>query len=209
MPQQIAPRRVKSHQQMIMALELRASGASFRQIGEALSVSKPRAFRIVRKALDEMVEHCQETAERVRQLELHRLDRYRLALDSRKSDPRTVDTLIRISERVAKLHGLDAPQRIEASGPDGGPIETEAKPDYGKLTLDELLLLEAIEKKARGVANWDESLRRQEEFRRKCYPGIKQPEIWTEGLTKLVVCPVYNVTEQLASFSPWAGWIRV
>jgi hypothetical protein len=90
MPQENSGRKVKAHQQMIMALELRASGASFRQIGEALSVSKPRAFRIVRKALDELVEHCTETAERVRRLELHRLDRYRLALDSRKSDPRTV-----------------------------------------------------------------------------------------------------------------------
>jgi hypothetical protein len=185
MPQGNAPRRVKSHQQMIMALELRASGASFRQIGEALSVSKPRAFRIVRKALDELVQHCSETAERVRVLELHRLDRYRLALDSRKSDPRTVDTLIRISERVAKLHGLDAPQRIEASGPNGGPIETEEKVDYSKLTLDELLLLEAMQNKARGVANWDEQLRYQEEFRRRSYPGVQQPEIWTEGLKKL------------------------
>jgi hypothetical protein len=151
MPQENSGRKVKSHQQMIMALELRASGASFRQIGEALSVSKPRAFRIVRKALDELVEHCTETAERVRQLELHRLDRYRLALDSRKSDPRTVDTLIRISERVAKLHGLDAPQRIEASGPNGGPIETEEKPDYSKLTLGEKLQLEALLNKT-GVA---------------------------------------------------------
>ena len=189
MPQGNAPRRVKSHQQMIMALELRASGASFRQIGEALSVSKPRAFRTVRKPLDELVQHCSETAERVRVLELHRLDRYRLALDSRKSDPRTVDTLIRISERVAKLHGLDAPQRIEASGPDGGPIETEEKPDYDKLTLDELLLLEAMEKKARGVANWDENLRRQEESRRLSFPSVQQSEVWTEGLKKVGILP--------------------
>jgi hypothetical protein len=151
MPQENSGRKVKSHQQMILALELRASGASFRQIGEALSVSKPRAFRIVRRALDELVEHCTDTAERVRQLELHRLDRYRLALDSRKSDPRTVDTLIRISERVAKLHGLDAPQRIEASGPNGGPIETEEKPDYNKLRLDELLQLEELLRKAHGL----------------------------------------------------------
>jgi hypothetical protein len=110
---------------MVMALELRASGASFLQIGKALSVSKPRAFRIVRKALDELVQHCQETAERVRQLELYRLDRIRLSLDPKKGDPRVADTLIRISERVAKLHGLDAPQRIEASGPEGGPIQTQ------------------------------------------------------------------------------------
>ena len=53
MPQENSGRKVKSHQQMIQALELRAAGASFRQIGEALSVSKPRAFRIVRKALDD------------------------------------------------------------------------------------------------------------------------------------------------------------
>src|SRR6266852_8369380 len=114
MPQENSGRKVKSHQQMIQALELRAAGASFRQIGEALSVSKPRVFRIVRKALDELV-HCQDTAERVRQLELYRLDRMRLALDPKKSDPRVADTLIliRISERVAKLHGLDAPQQIE------------------------------------------------------------------------------------------------
>jgi hypothetical protein len=174
MPQGNAPRRVKSHQQMIQALELRAAGASSRQIGAALSVSKPRAFRIVRKALDELVQHCQDTAERVRQLELYRLDRIRLSLDPKKADPRVADTLIRISERVAKLHGLDAPQRIEASGPNGGPIETEEKPDYSKLTLDELLLLEAMEKKSRGIANWDESLVRAVESA-KMYVGKEPP----------------------------------
>jgi hypothetical protein len=174
---------------MIQALELRAAGASFRQIGEALSVSKPRAFRIVRKALDDLVQHCQDTAERVRQLELYRMDRIRLSLDPKKGDPRVADTLIRISERVAKLHGLDAAQRIETSGPNGGPIETEEKMDFSNLTLDELLLFGAMDNKARGIANWDEDLRSKEEFRRKCYPGIQQPEAWTEGLTRLGILP--------------------
>jgi hypothetical protein len=32
----------------------------------------------------------------------------RLSVDPKKGDPRVADTLIRISERVAKLHGLDA-----------------------------------------------------------------------------------------------------
>ena len=151
MPQENSGQKVKKHQQMIQALELRAAGYSFRQIGEALSVSKPRAFRIVRKALDELVLHCQDTAERVRQLEIYRLDRLRRVLDSKKGDPRVADTLIRISERVAKLHGLDAPQRIEASGPNGGPIETETSEwpiDLAKLTVEELRQLEALYKKA-------------------------------------------------------------
>jgi hypothetical protein len=173
MPQENAGRKVKAHQQMIMALELRASGASFRQIGEALSVSKPRAFRIVRKALDELVVHCTDTAERVRQLELHRLDRYRLALDSRKSDPRAVDTLIRISERVAKLHGLDAPTKIEATGADGGPIQTqEQPPDYSKFSHDELLIFLALHSKAAGDPDWEKDIRHygSPEFERG-YPG--------------------------------------
>jgi hypothetical protein len=190
MPQENSGRKVKKHQQMIMALDLRASGASYSQIGKALSVSKPRAFRIVRAALDDLVQHCEDTAERVRRLELYRLDEIRIALDSKKGDPRVADTLIRISERVAKLHGLDAPQRIEASGPNGGPIETEEKMDLSKLTLDELLLLDAIDKKAHGVANWDERIREREEHQRLCYPSVKQPEVWTEGLKKLGILPV-------------------
>jgi hypothetical protein len=110
--------------------------------------------------LDQLVEHCKETAERVKQLELHRLDRYRLALDSRKSDPRAVDTLIRISERVAKLHGLDAPQRIEQNGLNGGPIQTqETQPDFSKFSQDELLIFEALYAKAAGDPDWDEGIR--------------------------------------------------
>jgi hypothetical protein len=148
MPQQSGPRKVKTQQQMMQALEFRAAGASYRQIGDALGVSKPRAFKIVRKALDELVKHCEDTAERVRKLELHRLDRYRLALDSKKSDPRVADTLIRISERVAKLHGLDAPQRIEQTGLNGGPIQTrDVSQDLKKLSVDELEQLRRLQLK--------------------------------------------------------------
>src|SRR5215471_16701974 len=112
MPQKGSGRTVKSRQQTFMALELRATGASFLQFAKALSVSKSRAWRIVMQALCELAEQCKETAERVRQLELYRLDRLRFALDPKRADPRVADTLLRISERVAKLHGLDAPQKV-------------------------------------------------------------------------------------------------
>jgi hypothetical protein len=179
MPQQNSRRKVKSHQQMIQALELRAAGASFLQIGKALSVSKSRAFRIVRKALDELVEHCRETAERVRQLELYRMDRIRLALDPKKSDPRVADTLIRISARVAKLYGLDAPQRIETCGPNGGPIETqEHEPDFSKLTLEELLQFEELHRKAHGLPTRDEEYHVIDEgpYSRKWYAAQRAAE---------------------------------
>jgi hypothetical protein len=172
---------------MLIALELRAAGASFQQVGNSLDppVSRQRAFKIVRRALDELIKECQETAERVRQLELHRLDRLRFALSPRMSDPRVADTLLRISERVAKLHGLDAPQRIEQSGPGGGPIQTqEKKPDFSKLTLDELLLLEALNEKALGIEDWDKTINERAWFDKRCYPG--RPETLLMAVSKSV-----------------------
>ena len=130
------------------------SGTAFRHVTQSCfdAFHDQRAWhRELRKALDELVQHCQDTAERVRQLELYRLDRIGLSLDPKKGDPRVADTLIRISERVAKLHGLDAPQRIEASGPNGGPIETEEKIDFSRLTFEEKLQLEELHRKALGL----------------------------------------------------------
>ena len=107
------------------------------------------------------------------------MDRIRLALDPRKSDPRVADTLIRISERVAKLHGLDAPQRIETTGKDGGPIETkQSEPDFDKLTLDELLQHEELHRKAHGLPTRDEEYHVIEEgpYTRKWYAAQRAAE---------------------------------
>lgn len=151
-PQKVTPRRVKSHQQMITALELRASGASYLQIGRALSVSKTRAYRIVRAGLDEYVVTCRETADSVRHLEMLRLNRMIFALTPRASDYRVANVLVKISARIAKLYGLDAPQRIETTGKEGGPIETkQTEPDSSKLTLAEKLRLEELQRKALGL----------------------------------------------------------
>jgi hypothetical protein len=55
-------------------------------------------------------------------------------------------------ERESKLLGLDAPQRIEMSGDGMGPAETQEPPlDFNKLTLEELLQFEALQKKAQGL----------------------------------------------------------
>src|ERR1700741_4226623 len=43
----------------------------------------------------------------------------------------------------------------------------------------------------------------------KTYQHLRRRRIPLIVTHLLVVCPVYNFTEQPASFSPWAGWIRV
>jgi hypothetical protein len=66
--QENSQRKVKKNQQMIMALELRSSGARFRPVGEALGVSKTQAFGIVRSAHDELVQHCSPWTRRTLEL---------------------------------------------------------------------------------------------------------------------------------------------
>ena len=175
LPQENPQRKVKSHQQMVLALELRASGASFEQIGKSLNppVSAPRAWKIVQKGLQAGRERMAETAQNLIQLQLNRLNRYRLKLEPNASDPAVVSTLVRVMERECKLMGIDAPTKIAETMPDGSPIETqESKPDFSKFTHDELLIFAALHAKAAGDPDWYKSISDYgSEMYERCHPG--------------------------------------
>ena len=69
--QQSKPERASSLERAAKALVLRKQGLGFEAIGEALGCSTPYAYKIVRQALQSII---QEPAEDVRTLELERLD---------------------------------------------------------------------------------------------------------------------------------------
>ena len=46
--------------------------------------------------------------------------------EGQTGDPRYLSAVLTVIERRSKLLGLDAPERRELSGPDGGPIQTAA-----------------------------------------------------------------------------------
>lgn len=106
--------------QKLRALAARLAGFTFREIGPRLTskshpngVSHVRAYNVVREALLEIETVTAEKAIELRTMELLRLDAMWLKLwptKRGKLDPRTVDTLLRISERRAALLGLDAPK---------------------------------------------------------------------------------------------------
>lgn len=152
MPQKNSSGRVSRRQKMLTALDLRAAGGTYDQIAKAIGVSRTQAWKLVSAAIDELNEKCHESAERVRNLELFRLDKIRVMLWPKRSDPRVADSLLRISERTARLCGLDKPTKIEASGPDGGPIETaqgSSVPDLTRLSVEELEQFAKINAKLR------------------------------------------------------------
>lgn len=76
--------------------------------------------------------------------------------EQRDGNPAFLQGVLSCIDRRCKLLGLDAPERKELTGKDGGPIQTEqrTKPDLSKLSTDELLQLRQIVTKASdGVTN--------------------------------------------------------
>ena len=76
----------------------------------------------------------------------------RVVLWPKRADPRVCDSLLRISERTAKLYGLDT-VRHEITGADGGPIQTEqgdSVPDLTRLSVEEIRQLSVIHAKLKG-----------------------------------------------------------
>src|SRR5580704_5973530 len=69
--QQATPAKIVSAERIARAMELRKGGATYEMIGVDLGVSTPRAFEIVNDALKALVT---EPAEKVRKLEIERLD---------------------------------------------------------------------------------------------------------------------------------------
>lgn len=107
------------------ALELRLEGKSFPDIATELGYSsRQTAHAAVTKALRDIT---REPAEELIVIELERLDRiWELHyLNACAGDVAALGGCMRIMDRRAKLLGLDAPERKEVTGRDGGPIQQE------------------------------------------------------------------------------------
>jgi len=111
-----SPRRIAAAEKQRQALELRKGGASYAAIAQALGYATPSgAQAAIDSALKKTI---QEPAEKVRQLELERLDAMLLGLwnDARKGHQGAIDRVLRIMERRAKFAGLDAPVNVKHTG---------------------------------------------------------------------------------------------
>ena len=120
-----APRAIEVAQHRGEALEYRKMGYSFDAIGQAMGVSTPRAHQLVTEGLRTVL---LEPAEEVLKLELVRLDDLLVGSweAAAKGDPQSLQNVMRILERRAKVLGIDAPIKQELSGTDGGPIKVTA-----------------------------------------------------------------------------------
>jgi AcrR family transcriptional regulator len=92
------------------ALKLRSEGLTYREVAERLGINTSTAYRRVENALRAIPA---DGVDEMRQLEGERLDKLHAALWDRalEGDLQAIDRLLTISNRRAKLFGLDAPTR--------------------------------------------------------------------------------------------------
>jgi hypothetical protein len=152
-------RTVARREQIIRALDLRAMGATYDQIGKSFEppVSRQRAFKIVQKALAEYNKHESESAENVRSLVLRGMNKVgtqiwrhakQVKLPNGQTDPvlelPDCMALLKYYEQLMKAFGLHAPQKVELTGAAGAPLEVKLEHDFSKLTLEQKLQLEEL-----------------------------------------------------------------
>ena len=106
-------RRLEAIEKQRQALELRLGGATLSEIARLLGyASASGAVKAIDSAIMRTLE---EPADKVRKLELRRLDRLLLGIWDRaiRGDDKAIIRVLNIMDRRAKYLGLDAPTRID------------------------------------------------------------------------------------------------
>lgn len=115
---------IEKFQRMKKALEFRAQGLSYDGIADECGFANAKAAKdAVWKCMEETL---RDTADQTRKMEGRRLDSLMMPFWKKATadaDKAAALVCLRIMERRAKLFGLDAPQKMEHAGADGGPIQ--------------------------------------------------------------------------------------
>lgn len=106
---------IETAQKQAQAIALRLEGLPYRAIGARMGISDKNAFKHVKNALQRYRQATAETVEEVRELELQRIDELINGLWAQRGNNRVVDTITRLMDRRAKLLGLDAPVKLDAT----------------------------------------------------------------------------------------------
>ncbi|WP_128000939.1 hypothetical protein [Piscinibacter defluvii] len=121
----------RSLQRQAKAIALRCAGLSYASIAAHLGIGRSQAHALVCRGLDDARSQVAAAADELRALELSRLDGMLAKVYPRaaRGDLPAVDRVLKISERRAKLLGLDAPERhaLQGGGEGAPPIVSDAR----------------------------------------------------------------------------------
>jgi len=113
--------RISKAEAMKRAVQLRRTGMTQRQIGEAIGRSAGQVCRLLNEALTEYRQETEKEVAELRAWESQRLDTVLRAAMPQAINGHlgAIDRVIRITQERAKLYGLYAPTKIAPTDPDG------------------------------------------------------------------------------------------
>lgn len=128
MESKTSKRRTKAALREEEAIKLRLQGFKYREIANRLNITEGGAYQIVKRVLERTRKEASDAADELKQVETERLEDLLRAWWNSATAPREVVTkegdvittgpdpaaanvILRISERLAKLWGLDAPAK--------------------------------------------------------------------------------------------------
>ena len=136
------PMKLETQMKMRTVLELRVTGASYSFIADKVGCSQPYVGNLLRRGLDQLKNETMDAAERLRNLEILRLDAMLASLWEKRAETKVAEVLLKISERRSKLMGLDAPIKLQPELPGGDmPFDTPATREEAEERIAELLAL--------------------------------------------------------------------
>ena len=139
------PRRLLALQRQRQAFQMRLAGATEYEIAKQLGVSQPAVSHMLTKARAELSEEVRLDQDQYHTIQLHdifsALSVIRQKLTSKDAGEQlaAIDRLNRLHERLARLEGLDAPERKDVTS-GGEPVrllvEYTDKPKTNELETD-------------------------------------------------------------------------
>ena len=121
--------RVTRAQRRHSVITMAMAGAEEAQIAEALGISRGQVSKILNKVLDEWLERDAASVEKVRELQLARIDRLEQALwadatgapetpggPKRKPSLRAIAEIRKLEGLRSRIAGTEAPKKVELSG---------------------------------------------------------------------------------------------
>ena len=111
-----APNPAQVAEQQESCYELKLAGWSYQRIATETGLAVGTVHNRIQARIEQRV---QPLADELRAIEVDRLDRYLAKLDAQiqedRSLARNVEVAVKVAERRAKLLGIDAPEKVEAT----------------------------------------------------------------------------------------------
>ena len=113
--------RTKAAERRLRCLELRRSGQTLEAIGAELGITRQAVHKHLTTAIASLRVQTAGEAADLKVQHADRLDRLLVAVWDKATagDLRAIDTALRVLDRIARLHGVDAPFKVAPTDPDG------------------------------------------------------------------------------------------